>query len=104
MSEQLNTLQYFVLIAEQKRKDKFISVLAEYDAKVIETVYGRGSMSPSIIAAAFGFEVEQGKVLITCLVKSENAKQLIDVLYNEHNFNKPNTGIAFTIPVEGLAF
>ena len=105
MSEQqLSTLQYFVLIAEQKKKDKFLSVLADYDAKVIETIYSHGSMSPSLIASAFGFEAEQGKVLISCLVKTENAKELIDVLYNEYEFSKPNTGIAFTIPVEGLAF
>ena len=82
MSEQqLSTLQYFVLIAEQKKKDKFLSVLADYDAKVIETIYGHGSMSPSLIASAFGFEAEQGKVLISCLVKTENAKELIEFLY-----------------------
>ena len=105
MSENLNsTLQYFVLIAEQKKKDKFLSLLAEYDAKVIETVYGHGSMSPSVIATAFGFEVEQHKAIISCLIKTEKAKELIDLLYNEYNFSKPNTGIAFTIPVEGLAF
>ena len=101
---QLSTLQYFVLIAEQKKKDKFLSVLAEYDAKSIDIVYGRGSMSPSVIATAFGFEAEQGKVLISCLIKTEKAKELINVLYNKYNFSKPNTGIAFTVPVEGLAF
>ncbi|MBQ9806878.1 MAG: hypothetical protein IJW49_10300 [Clostridia bacterium] len=97
-------LQYFVIIAEQKKKNKFLSLLHEHDARVMETVYGHGSMSPRAIAAAFGFEAEQGKVLITCLVKSENAKELINILYNEYKFSKPNTGIAFTVPVEGLAF
>lgn len=101
---QTNGLQYFVVIAEQKKKDKFLSLLTDYGARAVETVYGRGSMSPSVIAAAFGFEAEQGKVLISCLLKSEKAKELIDVLYNEYNFNKPNTGIAFGISVEGLAF
>ncbi len=100
----ITSLQYLVIIAEQKKKNKFLSLLSEQGAHGIQTVYGRGSMSPSAIAAAFGFEAEQGKVLITCLVKSEDAKKLISILYNEYNFNKPNTGIAFTIPVEGLAF
>ena len=92
------------MIAAQKKKDKYLSLLAENGAHGIEVVYGHGSMSPSAIAAAFGFEAEQGKVLITCLVKTDTAKKLTDVLYHDYNFSKPNTGIAFSIPVEGLAF
>lgn len=97
-------LQYLVIIAEQKKKNKFLSLLYDHGARGIETVYGHGSMSPSAIAAAFGFDAEQGKVLITCLVKTDTAKELIKVLYHDYNFNKPNTGIAFSIPIEGLAF
>ncbi len=100
----VNSLQYFVIVAKQKEKDTFLSLLDDYGAKVIEIVYGRGSMCPSVIATAFGFECEQNKVLISCLIKSEKAKQLIDVLYNEYNFSQPNTGIAFGVLVEGLAF
>lgn len=97
-------LQYFVIIAEQKKKKKFLSLLGDYDARGIQTVYGHGSMSPGAIAAAFGFEAEQGKVLITCLLKRENAEKLLETLYREYHFDRPNTGIAFGISVEGLAF
>lgn len=97
-------LQYFVIIAEQKRKNQFLSLLSDHGARGVETVYGHGSMSPGAIAAAFGFEAEQGKVLIACLLKTEKAKELLDILYHDYNFNKPNTGIAFCISVEGLAF
>ena len=100
----MNSLQYFVIIAEQKKKNKFLTLLSDHGAKGVEVVYGHGSMSPSAIAAAFGFEAEQGKVLISCLLKTEKAKELLDILYNDYNFKKPNTGIAFGIPVEGLAF
>ena len=61
-------------------------------------------MSPSAIAAAFGFDSEQGKVLIACLLKNDNAKELLDLLYYDYNFKKPNTGIAFSVSVEGLSF
>ena len=98
------SLQYLVIIAGQKKKDKFLSLLNEYGAKEIDTVYGHGSMSPNAIAAAFGFEAEQGKAIISCLVKTEKARELINVLYSDYHFDKPNTGIAFTVPVEGLAF
>ncbi len=98
------SLQYVVIIAEQKKKNKFLSLLGDYGAHSIETVYGHGSMSPRAIAAAFGFEAEQGKVLISCLVQAERAKELMDVLYRDYHFDKPNTGIAFGIAVEGLSF
>ncbi len=97
-------LQQLIVIAPQKKKDKFLSLLNESGAHSIEIVYAHGSMSPSAIAAAFGFEAEQKKVFISCLVKNDDARKLIDVLYDEYDFKRPNTGIAFTIPVEGLAF
>ena len=99
-----NGLQYLVIIAEQKKKNKFLELLTEHGAYGIESVYGHGSANPSAIAAAFGFEVEQNKVLITCLVKNTKAQELIGILYHDYNFKKPNTGIAFSIPVEGLTF
>ena len=100
----MSELQYFVIIAEQKKKNKFIALLADFGGRAIETVYGHGSMSPSAIAAAFGFDAEQGKVMISCLLKTERAKELIELLCKEYRFDKPNTGIAFGGPVEGLAF
>ena len=105
MSEAPQTgLQYLVIIAEQKKKNKFLSLLNDYGARGVEVVYGRGSMSPSAIAAAFGFEAQQGKVFISCLVKARAARELINVLYHDYNFRMPNTGIAFTVAVEGVAF
>lgn len=97
-------LQYFVIIADQKKKNKFLSLLNDYGAHGTETVYGHGSMSPSALAAAFGFEAEQGKVFISCILKTETAKELLRVLYHDYKFDKPNTGIAFGISVDGLAF
>lgn len=104
MSEKTSGLQYFVIIADQKKKDKFLALLGEHGAHGIETVYGRGSMSPSALAAAFGLEAEQGKVLITCLVKTAEARALIGILHSDFKFDRPNTGIAFGISVEGLGF
>ena len=100
----VNGLQYFVIIAEQSKKKIFLTLLDEYDARGIETTYAHGSMSPSAVAAAFGFESEQKKVMLSGLLKNENARQLLVVLYRDYKFNLPNTGIAFSIPVEGLAF
>ncbi len=100
----LQGLQYLVLIAEQKKKNFFLSLLGENGAHGIEIVYGHGSMSPNALFAAFGFEADEGKAMITCLIKRADAERLIATLRKEHMFDKPNTGIAFTVPVEGLAF
>ena len=63
MQDKINGLEYFVIIAEQKNKDEFLALLGEHGSHGIETVYGRGSMSPSALAAAFGLETEQGSQL-----------------------------------------
>ena len=102
--EKISGVQYFVIIADQKKKDKYIRLLNEQGAKGIETVYAHGSVSPSALRAAFGLDAQQNKAMITCLVKKETAVKLIDTLYTVYHFDKPNTGIAFSIPVEGLAF
>lgn len=99
-----NSIQYFVIIAGKKKKNKFLSLLGKYDAHAIETVYAHGSVKPNSIAAAFRLIDGQCKVVITCLIKTENAKKLINILNKDYKFEKPNTGVAFSIPVEGLAF
>ena len=100
----MNGLQYFVIIADQKKKDKLLSLLSDHGARGIETVYAHGSMSPSALAAAFGLDEAPPKVMISCLVKDESARELIAVLHEDYKFDKPNTGIAFGISVEGLVF
>ena len=104
MADAITGLQYFVLIAEKKKKNNFLALLGEHGARGIETVYGHGSMSPSAIAAAFGFEARQGKVMISCLLNNESARKVLEILCRDYKFNKPNTGIAFTVPVEGMGF
>lgn len=99
-----NNLQYFVIITEKKKINKFLSLLDNYDAHVIETVYAHGSFNPNVIEAAFGFEERQCKIVITCLLKNDKAQELINILNHEYKFDKPNTGVAFSILVEGLAF
>ncbi len=97
-------IQHLVLIVDQKKKDTFLTLLYEYGAHGVDVVYGHGSVSPHAFLAAFGFEAEKNKAVITCLMKKERVEALMRVLYTEYRFDKPNTGIAYSIPVEGLAF
>ena len=99
-----NSLQYFTIITSTKSEKSIIKLLNENCAHVIEIIYGHGSATKGVLAQAFGFDTEEKKLLITCLVPTNVAKNLIDILYDEYNFNKPNTGIAFSMKVEGLLF
>ena len=100
----ISSLQYLVIIADKKKKDKYLKLLATHGVNGINTIYGKGSMSQSAIASAFGFESQQNKVLMASLMKYDLAKEIIDILYTDYKFSKPNTGIAFSIPVDGLEF
>ena len=99
-----NKLQYFVIITKPKIKEKCIKTLTENGGKGITSIYANGSVSSSILSQSFGFDSDTKRLLIYSLITTENAKNLIEIFNNEYDFNKPNTGIAFSIPVEGLMF
>lgn len=96
-------LQYFVIIGKTKLREKFLAMLLENGAHSIDTIYGRGSVGKSILAQAFGLDSEQKKVIISCLLPTENAKKVISILYDEFHFNKANTGVAFGVPIQKLS-
>ncbi len=104
MQKENNTLQYFALICNPKQKEKFYSLLKEYGANAINTVSAKGSVTKSVLAQAFGLDATDKKLFMSSLLPTEKAEELIKVLYEKYNFQKPNTGIAYTIPVEGLLF
>lgn len=97
-------LQYFVVICNHKPKDKIINLLTQYGGHEIDTIYGKGSAKTGILAQAFGFDIEEHKAVISCLIATEKAEELMKVLREEYNFDKQNTGIAFSVSVDGLVF
>lgn len=104
MEKNNNRLLYFVLICNPKHKTKMLTLLQDNGARSISTISAKGSAPQSAILQAFGLEASNKKYILTTLLPYEVATNLIEILKNEYDFNKPNTGIAFTIPVEGLLF
>jgi len=100
----INGLQYFVIIGSTKLRDKFSALLKDNGAHSIDTIYGRGSVGKSILAQAFGLYADQKKAIISFLLPTEVAKDVIDILYNDYKFKKTNTGIAFSVPIQKLLF
>lgn len=97
-------IKFLTLIAGRKHKDALLDALFKAGGRLINIVYGRGSVKSSYIKDMLGLVPEENKVVITCLLPGEKSDAVLDMLVREFNFDKPNTGIAFTIPVEKLSF
>ncbi len=103
MDNCLNGLFYLTLIAGRKQKDALLDALTQTGGRLVKVVYGRGSVNASYLECMFGIVPEEDKVLITCLLPGEKADAVFEMLIQKFHFDKPNTGIAFTIPVEKIS-
>lgn len=95
---------FLVIITARKKRDEILELLSQNGAQLISTLYARGSASASSFALAFGLAAEEHKIMTTCLLSSAVADTLIETLDAKYGFEKPNSGIAFTVPVEGLSY
>ncbi len=96
-------VQYYVLICDKKEKKRFIELLASFGGVCIDTMYGRGSAHVGAFATALGLDVEEHKVVISCLIATEKAELLTKQLTHDYNFKGKNTGFAFSISLEALS-
>jgi len=100
-----SSIVYMVIIADREQRKSLLSELAKRNCHIINTVYAHGSVrTSSTLLSAFGFVPDEHKIMITCLTDHASGDALLDALETKYNFDKPNTGIAFTIPVEGLSY
>lgn len=97
-------LVFLTLIAGRKRKDALLTALSASGLKIINTIYGKGTVEAGYLQNVLGLIPEENKIIITGIMRLENADAIFDILVKKFDFNKPNTGIAFTIPIEKLSF
>lgn len=95
---------FLTLIAGRRQKDALLAALSESGVKLANTMYGKGTVKASYLQNVLGLIPEENKVIITGLVLKEKSCAILDMLAEKFDFNKPNTGIAFTIPIETLSF
>jgi hypothetical protein len=91
------------LITGRAQRAKLTAALATVGGLLIETIYGRGSVKASWLQGALGFAAEEEKAIITCLISRAHADTALQMLSTDFGFNKPNTGIAFTTPVDAIS-
>ncbi len=103
MNNCLNGLVFLTLIAGRKQKEALLDALTEGGGRLVNIVYGRGTINAGYLKSILGMVPEENKVVITCLLPGEKSDAVLEMLIKKFNFDQPNTGIAFTIPVEGLS-
>lgn len=103
MNTQLK-LSFLVIIAERKRKDLLLSALSEQGAQVVNVLYGTGSANTGYLSEMFGIKTEKQKAVIICLINDAKLGRTTEMLLRHFDFNSPNTGIAFTVPVENVMY
>lgn len=97
-------IDYLIIIADRKKRKELLGAMEELEGRLINTMYGKSSVQASTFMNVFGFAHEEHKIIISFLLPRSKTEKALDILMKRFEFNKPNTGIAFTIPVEGLLF
>lgn len=94
---------FLVVIAGRKQREALVEALAQAGGRLIEVIYGKGSVKSSYLMDMLGLVPEENKVLITCVFAGDKTDGVFDMLVKKFRFDRPNTGIAFTIHVDRLA-
>lgn len=103
MAEYNNCVDFLTVIADRKLKEEIVKLLLDSRGHLIDVVYAKGSVQSGYFKDMLGLVPEEKKVLITCLIAGNLSDQLLEQLVLKFNFDKPNTGIAFAVPVEKLS-
>ena len=102
--DNLNDIDFFTVIAGRKLKESLMTEISENGGRLLNVIYGQGSVKASYLMDVFGFTPEENKVIITCLIPKKKSDEMLKMMTEKFNFDKPNTGIAFTTPVGKLSF
>lgn len=96
-------ISFLVIVAGRKQKDALLNILLTMECRIVNTLYGKSSVRTGHLLEMLGFVPEENKVVITCILQKEKADGILEKLMRDFHFDKPNTGIAFTIPISGIS-
>lgn len=94
--------QKLVFIIVNRGECKRLVKLLNKNGFTFHTAMLAHGTAPSEVLACFGL-AETEKTVLTCFTGESRAPELFDVLNEQMGFKNPNTGIAFSIRVSGLA-
>ena len=99
-----DSLVFLTIIAGRKQKDNLLTALHGQGVHLVNTSYGKGTVKASLLQSTLGLVPEHNKAVILCVTSSDKTGAVMDMLREKFHFDKPNTGIAFTLPIDKLSF
>lgn len=96
-------VEFLVIIAGRKQKEELVHAITQAGARLVNVMYGKGSVSASYLRDVFGFVPEENKVVIICLAASHKTDSILEMLIDSFDFNSPNSGIAFATSIDKLS-
>jgi len=93
---------HMVMVTGRDRQERLLYALSEKGCHVVNIIYGKDT-------GRLGFIVDNiwhddNKVMVVCLVSATEADAIFSMLLDDFNFDRKDTGIAFTIPVEKVSY
>ncbi len=99
----LDNIVFLIIVAGRHQRHALLDELLKMDCRIVNSLYGKGSVKAGHLVEMLGFVPEENKVVITCILPRDKADGVFELLLSDFAFGKPNTGIAFTIPITAIS-
>lgn len=94
-------LKTMITIVDYSLTDKIMNIYLKNKLPVHAVTHGHGSAGSEILDYLGFGETKKGVIL--SVITSKTSEHIFNVLEKEMNFNRPGTGIAFTLPLSGVS-
>lgn len=96
-------VDFLTLITSRNKNEELLKFLLDSGCHLIDVVYAKGTVQSGYFKDMLGLVPDEKKIMITCLVAGNLSDKILDQLVEQFNFDKPNTGIAYVVPVDRLS-
>ena len=103
-NENMERIVMMTIVVEKKQKDALLSMLLESGIHLVNTVYGKSTFGAGYLANTLALVPEKNRVVITCVSTYLKTEAIFKLLVEKFNFDKPHTGIAFTVPITRVSY
>ncbi|MHC5249607.1 hypothetical protein [Enterococcus sp. LJL120] len=97
-------ISLMTIITGRRKKDRVLTLLTDNRCPIITTSYGQGTVSQNYLEMLLGLTPEEEKTVINCIIRNDQKEKIYQLLISECHFDQPNTGIAFSSPVDNIVF
>jgi len=104
VGDESSGIVFWAFIVGRRQKDELLSALWEEGAHLTNTIYGRGTVEANYLQNVLGLVPDEHKAMIMCVLPDSKTGTVTEMLIEKFHLDQPNTGIAFTIPIDNLSF